>query len=166
MQESPFFKKTVLFKSTSPGWSSAYLKQPNQRLTALLKDDLGNAFWEHYSRVLIHFYETQSLLLRIKSVTPELVDLTQIWQSRASYENFLKEAMQGESLKHLLEKKGLSVFESDAPILASDVPALVFELRTRPHIVQFLHERWRLPGMSVGDPLKRGRNYLPFPNES
>lgn len=161
--------ETVYFKNVSfrhvhdISWSGNYLNCIDERLTSKLKFHLDNAFWENYSQVLIRFFNQGRLLMRIKSVSQEEVELTQIWRSLNDYEDFLREGLEGHDLKALLRTEGIEVRETGRDCMVADVSDILSHLRKRPHIIQFLHWAWRNAEISVGDPLKEGRLYLPFP---
>lgn len=104
-------------------------------------------------------------MLRIKSVTRDTVDLTQVWRNEEDYKSFLKEASQGYDLRELLKEKGVLTTENNQLIQESEVPNLISHLTQRDHLIQFINGRWLAPGTRIGDPLKQGRNYLPFPDQ-
>ena len=164
--EKSYFLKEIIFRSSTPGWSESYLQNPDFRLTTLLKARHGNAFWENYSKVLVDFHQRELLLLRTKSITDGAVMLTQVWRSAEDFEQYLQFALRGVSLKKSLEDLGMTVIEKQRKILATEIPLLIQELESRPHIMQFIINEWRKPGMKIGDPLKQGKRYLPFPEES
>lgn len=106
---------------------------------------------------------TQQLLLRTKHVdapTGEVI-LSQIYRERSGYETFLREACGEHDLAALLERRGIHMKKEDAMVPSSFGPELVAHVLTYPHIIQYIREDWKTPGMMIGDPLKQGRLYLP-----
>lgn len=162
---SELFLKEIEFRSRDEHWARNYLNTSHERLTARLGQDLGNAFWENYSQVLIRYFNEGRLLIRIKSISGSSVLLSQVWKAKRDYTEFLVEALKGIDMKAMLIKNGIESIESEAFITEKKVEKLLESFFRKPHILQFIHSRWRKPNMKVGDPLKQGRSYLPFPNE-
>lgn len=165
--ESPlartYFVKQVYFTSRDRLWSARYLQNREERITSLLSPFLGNLFWENYAKVRLNFEKEGWLVLRIKSVTDHFVCFTQAWTSEARAEQFSVEALRGVNMMRILETRGVSfreeVFQADEEELRN----LISDLRREPHIFQVVAEPWRTPDMKIGDPMKVGKLYLPFP---
>ncbi len=159
------FLKIVSFRSNVPNWSQDYLGSHEARLTSILKNKLKNDFWEHYSRILVKFHQDGRLLMRTKSIDGEDVLLTQVWHSKKSYQDFLQQALLGHSLRTYFEDQGLTVREEERIIREYDINRILASIRQMPHIIQFLHQSYRQPEFLIGDPLKQGKLYLPFPDQ-
>jgi|GEM_PF-4551706 len=158
-----FFLVEIEFTSIDKNWGTNYLTEPNSRLTALLKDDLKNVFWENYSNVLIHFHQSQKLLYRVKSVQSQSVYLTQVWKDAQTFQEYSELALQGQSLARLLEKQGIFARTVMQEVSTEEAVKRLNDLQTFPHILQFVAKDFFKPEMCIGDPLKKGSNYLPFP---
>jgi hypothetical protein len=164
--DSPqLFLKVVSFRSHDMNWSKEYLGSHEARLTSLLKNKLKNDFWEHYSRVLVSYHHDGRLLMRTKSIQDEDVILSQVWLSKKCYQSFLQEALMGHSLRHYFEEIGLNVKEEERIIREYHIARILVTIQAMPHIIQFLHPKYRLLNTIIGDPLKKGKLYLPFPDQ-
>jgi len=160
-----FFLKEIQFLSTETSWSKLYLHHSDKRITTILKSTLGNAFWENYSRVLVDYVRNKRLLFRIKYVAHGSVWLCQLWDGEASSENFAQEALQGVNTYDLLKEKGISSVEVKSSINFARAKEKLHTIRSNDHILQFVNEPFIERDMKIGDPLKSGRSYLPFPEE-
>lgn len=164
--DSPLlFLKVVSFRSPDMNWSKDYLGSHEARLTSLLKNKLKNDFWEHYSRVLVSYHHDGRLLLRTKSIQCDEVVLTQVWLSKTCYQNFLQEALMGHSLRYYFEDLGLTVKEEERIVREYNISQILDSIQQKPHIIQFLNAKYHRSNISIGDPLKRGKLYLPFPDQ-
>ena len=128
----------------------------------MLKHKLNNNFWEKYSEVLIKYHLSQKLLLRTKHIENGGVYLTQVWLTQKDYENFLEEALQGHSIKKYLEIMDFKVTEVSTTISGPEVKQFLKQLKLFPSIIQFINPIWVNKEMAIGDPLKKGKLYLPF----
>ncbi len=153
----------IEFSSKNTHWSQNYLTHLDSRLTAILKNDLNNDFWEKYSQSLIHCHQTQQLLYRVKSVQLQTVHLTQVWQSAACFQQYTNTALQGQSISELLKKYGIIVRTYTKEITETEASVILEGLLKFPHILQFVAQKFLKKEMTLGDPLKSGKNYLPFP---
>lgn len=161
--EEKFYLKEIYFKSADKDWHEKYLTQQDLRITALLRSKLDNNFWENYARVRLRFEKESLLLLRIKSITESAVCFSQIWKTEAIAESFRDEALRGIDMMALLKEAGVENTEVISHPSESDVLKLISEIRTRPHIIQVISPQWKTEDMTIGDPLKRGKLYLPYP---
>ena len=160
-----FFLKTVIFQSADTKWSENYLTDVSLRLTSLLKETLKNNFWEKYSEVLVRFHFSNRLLLRVKYIENGCVCLTQVWRTAKDYDDFTREALQGHSIKNYLERMNFIISESDSEISEPEVLLLLKKLESHPNIIQFITPAWMNESMQTGDPLKKGKLYLPFQDQ-
>jgi hypothetical protein len=152
------------FSSTNPEWVGGYLTNPDFRLTAILKD-LKNEFWENFAAQRRISLNTKQLLLRTKHIDLEHgnVILSQIYREKAGYDLFLRESSGGLNLETLFREKGISMAREESFVSESFGPELLVEVQKYPHIIQYLIDKWQTEGMPIGDPLKKGRLYLPDP---
>ena len=160
-----YYSVNYSFVSPDPHWHETYLDKRESRLTHLIRDDLGNSFWENYSTLLVKAFQSGALLLRAKVVRQKSVDLIQIWRSDADMMSFSSRVLNRENLIELIQKRGFVVNTKEAWLPQSEVETLILDISQRPHIWQFIAQSWQQPWMKLGDPLKRGQGYLPFPNE-
>lgn len=162
MPETSFYYLKLTFTSTNPDWAARYLENREYRLTYVLRD-LQNAFWENFAAQRRVSLSSQQLLLRTKHVVASSreVVLSQIYRDRSGYETFLREACGEHDLARLLQQRGISMKKEDSMVDPSFGPELVASVLTYPHIIQYIREEWKTPGMLIGDPLKQGRLYLP-----
>lgn len=159
-----YYKRLTIFKSlTDPAWSQRYLTSPPDRITALLKDFLGNDFWENYSHCLTQAGLKSELLLRVKIAYSDCVILYQIWSSETVFKAYLQKAVQGLSLSDLLLRKNISVEEHGENVDLAHITHFLSSLKNENHILQYICPEWKTADMTIGDPLKQGRNYLPNP---
>ena len=157
-----FLKKTA-FRSLDETWAARYLSDPKARITFLLKDWLGNPFWKNYAAEFLRAVDRNDLLLRVKYCDAGTIHYTQVWRDVAVYRAHLNEAIGSVDIKGLLADAGISVYEETSMIASTEVPTLIASLRRHPHVLQVICPEWRLPDMILGDPLKIGDGYLPFP---
>ena len=97
--------------------------------------------------MLISYHEAERLIFRTKSVVSEGVLLTQVWRSRSDYESYMKEALHGVSLKDDLESMGMMVTETMLEIEETEIQPLLDIIEKRPHILQFVHPKWKRNAM-------------------
>ena len=162
--KNEYYLKEVYFTSARPEWHENYLTTREDRLTSLLQSSLGNNFWENYGRVRLDFEKQGLLLLRIKSITESSVCISQIWTSLNVAEKFRVDALRGVDMMALLKERGINNKEVEKFVTKDEITRLISEIRTRPHIIQVIVDPWKTSDMVIGDPLKRGKLYLPFPN--
>lgn len=158
-----FYLKEVYFKSVHKDWHAKYLTSREDRITSILQNKLKNDFWENYASVRLRFEKDSLLLLRIKSITEDAVCFSQVWRSEEVAEKFRDEALRGIDMMALLRESGVDSKEIISTPNETEILSLIGQIRQRPHIVQVIHKDWRTPDMAIGDPLKRGKLYLPFP---
>ncbi len=154
----------VQFFSSQSDWHSRYLSDIDCRLTSILKNDLGNSFWILYGATLTKYCNNKQLILRAKVIKNQSVSLVQIWRRKDDFLEYKKTALQGVDMKSLFEKNGLTVIESCREDF-DDVFKYLNELKSYPHILQHISSEYYTPELVVGDPLKIGNLYLPFPNK-
>lgn len=159
-----YFVKEVFFTSDDPAWPIKYLQNRDQRVTAILSPFLGNAFWENYAKVRLQFEREGWLVLRVKSITNDFVCFTQAWISEDFAERFREQALRGVNMMRILETQGIHSKEQTYFSDHAGVQELISKVRTRQHILQVVAEPWRTADMKIGDPMKVGKLYLPFPD--
>lgn len=135
-----------------------------KRLTYILKD-LKNEFWENFGLQRIESLRTGRLLVRTKhfDAVEDSIILSQIWRNKADYELFLATACKEQNLEAILNEKGISTEKYEALVERSFGPELLQEVLKHPHIVQYIVDEWKTNDLQIGDPLKKGRLYLPDP---
>lgn len=162
-----YYYKQVRFYSQNRDWHNRYLSSTEDRITSLLRFDFGNDFWQKYSDVLIDYFMKDKLLFRAKSVIDSSISLDQLWSSKGDYQDFLIQALGTVDMVSVLNKNGLSVVEKESDINLNQAQELVQSIQSRNHIVQFKSRHLQIATHGpIGDPLKLGKGYLPFPDET
>ncbi len=159
-----YFVKEVYFGSRDLGWVTRYLENRDERITAILAPFLGNEFWKNYAKVRLNFEKEGWLVLRVKSVSSEFVCFTQAWTEEKYADEFTQLALRGVNMMKILETQGISSQEKTYLATDAELGSLISSLQKRPHILQVVADKWRTPDMKIGDPMKIGKLYLPFPD--
>jgi len=162
----PYFLRKTIYTSKDPEWAERYLTSQSDRITAILRQDLGNDFWENYARVFRQYCQSGRLMFRAKCIDSKAMMLVQIWQTAEDHKNFELEAIRGINLKRLLNNQGLDIKAETGTITEDKVFEFVSSLRRCDHLIQHIIPKWKTADMIVGDPLKKGKNYLPFPEKA
>lgn len=152
------------FRSQAPNWHKIYLSTREARMTHLLRDRLGNDFWNNYAEVIEKYFYSGQLLFRAKLITADAVLVAQIWRDKAAAQAFAEEAYREASPIELLPKYGFRIEEKNSEIASDEIPELIKNYMLLPHILQYVNDRYKTPGMITGDPMKLGNGKLPFPD--
>ncbi len=158
-----YFLRKSIYQTSDPDWAQRYLYSSKDRITALLKEDLGNEFWQRYAKIYDAYCASGKLLFRAKAITGTAMTLVQIWRSQADQKAFDAEVYAGVNFLSVLRENGLEIVSEGFQINRDQAIEQIEHIRKLPHLLQFVCEDWRTQGMVVGDPLKVGRGYLPFP---
>lgn len=92
--------------------------------------------------------------------------LVQIWQSKEAQRAFDREVYTGINFINVLNNNGLKITSEESYVSAEEAVKQIEAARKLPHLLQFVSDAWKTQDMMVGDPLKAGRGYLPYPENT
>ncbi len=151
------------FQAPFKNWTQEYLTKKEYRITYLVRDYLGNDYWHIYSQVITDFVKRKRLLFRAKISTEDAIYFTQIWENEKAAVEFERLVEKTGSPTEILKKLNFQVKIEKKPVTMTQAQDLIQQTIKQSAVIQYVNEPFVVEGIDIGDPLKVGDQYLPFP---
>jgi hypothetical protein len=129
-----------------------YITNAAKRFQTGTASKAGEKFWNDYGIAYKTIRDRGGLIIRAKVITDDSLTIYQIYESRKDRIDFIKQI--DTELFHNVVK--IKMNETEKPISVVEKDMLIKEiLQSKKIIIQALREDHRVPGLVIGDPLKK-----------
>ena len=138
MLNRTFYLEKIEYSKEDPNWAYRYLHSPVDRVTSILKKELGPESLKNYFKNLITFYNNEKLVLRVEIIYKNKIEVWNVWSSQ---ENFIKFENQSTSENRTIEifkENNIKYFKIQRAIDHKEILQKFIEIDELPYVIHYI----------------------------